>query len=140
MLNEREQQVYGLVIAGKTYAEIAKELKISESSARTYWYRAKKKKGSNETEPAKKKTVKEKIQEAVDKAVAKVKAELTPPVQLKRCGSFREFSDMMTKVTVNSETLEDRVAEFKEVYCKVCIYPNRCKECPTKVLMDKYLF
>lgn len=140
MLNEREQQVYGLVIAGKTYAEIAKELKISESSARTYWYRAKKKKGSNEAEPAKKKTVKEKIQEAVDKAVAKVKAELTPPVQLKRCGSFREFSDMMTKVTVNSETLEDRVAEFKDVYCKVCIYPNRCKECPTKVLMDKYLF
>ncbi len=140
MLNKREQQVHGLVTAGKTYAEIAKKLKISESSARTYWYRAKKKKGSNEAEPAKKRTVKEKIQEAVDKAVAKVKAELTPPVQLKRCSSFEEFSDMMTEVTVNGETLEDRVAEFKEVYCKVCIYPNRCKKCPTKVLMDKYLF
>lgn len=58
--------------------------------------------------------------------------------KLKRCKNFSEFTAMMGTVPVLSKTAKGRIQEFKDVYCKVCIYPSRCNECPTKILMDKY--
>ena len=133
MLSKREQQVYDLMICGVSVKDAAKRLNLAESSVRTYWSKSRSKMGSANSEK-KKPSLADKIKAAVDAAVAKA----TEP-QLKRCSSFAEFKDMMNKISVKSETLEDRVAEFKDVYCKVCIYPTRCKECPTKILMDKYL-
>lgn len=39
LLSQRERQILNYVAAGKTGTEIARELYLSESSVRTYWYR-----------------------------------------------------------------------------------------------------
>jgi two-component system nitrate/nitrite response regulator NarL len=39
LLSQRERQILNYVAAGKTGKEIARELYLSESSVRTYWYR-----------------------------------------------------------------------------------------------------
>ena len=143
-LTKKEQRIYEGIKAGKSYKELAKELNLALSSVRTYWYKIKVK--LNQKDDSKivyiqkksgTKNIKRKIQENVALAIAGIKGKMEP--SLKRCSSFTEFTDMMQKISVKGITLEDRVKEFKDVYCKVCIYPNMCKECPTKVLMDKYL-
>lgn len=154
MLSKREKQVYDLVIGGADVNDVAAELGLAVTSVKAYVSRAKTKLNSvqhteqrayivkkNENK-RKKATITDKIKCAVDAAVAKVKEEFAHAQEpaLVRCKSFEEFSNMMSKISVKSSSLEDRVKEFKDVYCKVCIYPNRCRECPTKVLMDKYLF
>lgn len=138
-LSEREAQIHELQKKGKTPDQISKETGLAVSSVRTYICRIKKKVQDTVKNP--KKTKKSsKIKEFVKSVVADaVKTAVTSAI-LKRCNSFGEFTSMMEKVPVRGKSLVDRVEEFKDVYCKVCIYPTRCKECPTKVLMDKYLF
>lgn len=145
MLSKREKQVYDLISDGMSAAEVAIKLGIAVASVRTYMSKAKGKMSDGfHTKPkafiVKKKdpTAKRIITEVATKVMKKL-SEIQEP-DLKRCHSFSEFSDMMSKISVKSRSLEGRVEEFKDVYCKVCIYPNRCKECPTKVLMNKYLF
>lgn len=149
MLSKREKQVYDLISDGMSVAEVAIKLGIAVGSVRTYMSKAKgKMRDGFHTKPRtfvvkkNKNPLDSMIKCAVDAVIAKAKEkliELNEP-SLERCKSFKEFSEMMSKISVKSDSLEDRVEEFKDVYCKVCIYPNKCQECPTKVLMDKYLF
>lgn len=139
MLNKREQQIWDLVQSGKSYEEIHEELSLSTASVRTYYYRAKKilkDEGKlKEESPLKKaKASLEKICREEEKV------EDSGPIY--KCRSFAEFKQMMEKVRPKSpkSDLAARIAEFKDAYCMACIYEKyRCNECPTKVLIEKYL-
>jgi DNA-binding CsgD family transcriptional regulator len=134
MLRPREQQIHDLMKKNKSAIEIADETGLAVSSVKTYMSRIHTYLAEKSSE------VKTALKARKDDIVSKVKEAIKPEPQLKRVNTFEEFTRMMNEVSVKGSTLEERVAEFKDAYCKVCIYPNRCNECPTKVLMDKYLF
>lgn len=149
MLSTREKQVYDLVSSGMSYPEVSEKLKICVASVRTYWCKAKAKVKAKANQESKDSTVvyikkqdsKKQVKKKVEKESGSRKSSSTKEPELRRCSSFNEFSQMMDQVQVspfiNAQT---RLEMFKDAYCKVCIYPNRCDECPTKVLMNKYLF
>lgn len=140
-LTEREQQIKKLMDQQKSADTIAKETGLKLSSVKTYMARVKNKTGAT-TESNARRSVKDIVKAAVAKAVSgtvRAVEETKKATTLRRCSSFTEFQRMMQEVPVTGKTLEERVVEFKDVYCKVCIYPSRCNQCPTKILMDKYL-
>lgn len=138
MLNKREQQIWDLVQSGKSYEEIHEELSLSTASVRTYYYRAKK--ILKDEGKLKEESPLKKAKASLEKTYREEKVEDSGPIY--KCRSFTEFKQMMEKVRPKSpkSDLAARVAEFKDAYCMACIYEKyRCNECPTKVLIEKYL-
>lgn len=138
MLNKREQQIWDLVQSGKSYEEIHEELGLSTASVRTYYYRAKK--ILKDEGKLKEESPLKKAKASLEKTYREEKVEDSGPIY--KCRSFPEFKQMMEKVRPKSpkSDLAARVAEFKDAYCMACIYEKyRCNECPTKVLIEKYL-
>lgn len=137
MLNKREQQIWDLVQSGKSYEEIHKELGLSTASVRTYYYRAKK--ILKDEGKLKEESLLKKAKVFLEKTFEKKDDE---PQPIYKCSSFTEFKQMMEKVRPKSpkSDLAARIAEFKDAYCMACIYEKyKCNECPTKVLIEKYL-
>lgn len=126
----KEKQLWSLFEEGKSLQHISVKTGLKESSVRTYISKIKKKLQLSEPR----------------KIVVKKAPDTVPSVykfcdsSIKKCKSWVEFASMMASVKVLQKSLEDRVDEFKEAYCAACIYPSRCDQCPTKVLMNKYLF
>ena len=139
-LSPTEKKIWDLWNKGQSADSIVNLLGLKLSSVRTYLSKIRRKIKSSEP----RKIVVEKS--VANKSAANKSAlrELTKEEirnsKLKRCSTFDEFLTMMKNVEVLSESAEDRIKEFKHVYCSVCIYPNRCNQCPTKVLMNKYLY
>lgn len=137
MLNKREQQIWDLVQSGKSYEEIHEELSLSTASVRTYYYRAKK--ILKDEGKLKEESPLKKAKASLEKTY---KEEIEDSGPIYKCRSFPEFKQMMEKVRPKSpkSDLAARIAEFKDTYCMACIYEKyRCNECPTKVLIEKYL-
>lgn len=136
MLNAREKQVYELMEAGHNYQEISDTLHICVASVRTYASRVRSKiaKGElAEVEPI------SKVKSTPAKSIKKLKIAKVVP---HRVNTWDEFIAMMSDVEVSADdSLKERVAEFKKVYCNVCTHsPYKCNQCPTTVLINKYLF
>lgn len=152
-LSSREAQIVDLVNAGKSPDEICEKLGIKKStyySLKSTAMKKYKELNSKVVMIKKKDASATKKKSVSSKSITKhtkckncgdnCTCNHEETVEVKRCRSFSEFKDMMSKVKVHGTTLKDRVAEFKVIYCKACIYPSRCNECPTKVLMEKYLY
>lgn len=133
-LTPKEQQVWDLFLQGNISKNISKKLDLKISTVQTYISKIRKK-----LKDAAPKVIVKKAKDNSLKTTSASSEVLSRNAKLKRCSSFTEFKNMMKDVKVLGTTLEERVEEFRTVYCRVCIYPNKCNECPTKILMNKYL-
>lgn len=128
-LSDRDKALWSAFMNGKSLSEISDAFKLKSSTIQTYLWRIKKK--ISDSQPKK---------FVVKKSSAVTQPKRDQGVQPRRCQTFLEFKNMMKDVVVQGTTLEERVAEFKKVYCQTCIYPTRCRVCPTEILMTKYLY
>ena len=144
-LTEREKQIKKLYWEeGKTHDQIKAITGLAKSSVKAYIY------------SIKRKFVKAKEQEAMElKAESKAKRDATSVFKDTKAGSLyagiphelltnvrtlQDLKNALDSIKDVPESLEERVEEFKLVYCAACTVKHMCKECPNKLLWEKYLY
>ena len=143
-LTEREKQIRKFYWdEGKTKEEIRTLTGLSKSSVKTYIYSIIRK-------------LKLDIQDAIEVKVSKEPKKdgatvfkdteagnlysRIPHELLANVRTFSQFKDAVNSITDVPESLEERVEAFKIAYCAACTVKHMCKECPNKLLWEKYLY
>ena len=143
-LSESEKKIKKLLDNGSSAAEMAKELNLKESSVKTYLRRLKKKLSlyipkESDSAPVEKKDIERPESEKKIKKLLDNGSSAAEMANIERPKSESELKKAISNLAVEG-TLPERVEELKSMVCKLCPQPHSCTSCPTKMILDKYLY